>query len=280
MWVCRYCETENEDTYSTCVCCGYEKAVSETSHNSSNNQESRVNVISANNQASAEKRSGLNVAVLLAAIIAALIVCYLTVHIWTPATCTEPETCSICGKERSPAAGHKWVSATCTKPETCSVCGSTGSAVLGHNWIPATYETPKTCSRCGQQTGQVKGYIGDLSGTWGKKKANIRGSQRTRVFELTTSVKNCRKVTMVITVTGYSGNPFGTWYLYARNLKGKWKHIGDFKLSKKTIYDTHSINFVFDTPVSFDALTILQRDTHKYNLTYELSFTDAQQTVD
>ena len=51
-------------------------------------------------------------------------------HDYAPATCTEPETCTKCGKTQGTSLGHTWVEATCTEPKTCSVCGETeGSAI-------------------------------------------------------------------------------------------------------------------------------------------------------
>ena len=44
-------------------------------------------------------------------------------HKWTEATCTEPKTCTECGKTEGEPLGHKWKEATCTEAKTCSVCG-------------------------------------------------------------------------------------------------------------------------------------------------------------
>ncbi|MCD7821395.1 MAG: hypothetical protein LUG64_04205 [Clostridiales bacterium] len=79
-------------------------------------------------------------------------------HTWVDATCTEPQTCSECGKTEGEALGHTWVDATCTAPKTCSVCGETEGEALGHTWVDATCTEPKTCSVCGETEGEALGH--------------------------------------------------------------------------------------------------------------------------
>ncbi len=55
-----------------------------------------------------------------------------TGHSWLDATCTEPQTCSECGKTLGYEAGHIWKGATCTEPEHCIVCNETRDDALGH----------------------------------------------------------------------------------------------------------------------------------------------------
>ncbi len=45
-------------------------------------------------------------------------------HNYTPATCTEPETCKVCKKTNGKALGHKSDSGTVTKKATCSSVGT------------------------------------------------------------------------------------------------------------------------------------------------------------
>ena len=54
--------------------------------------------------------------------------------------------------------GHEWKRATCTEAETCNLCGETRGEPLGHDWIEATCETPKTCTRCGITEGDILGH--------------------------------------------------------------------------------------------------------------------------
>ena len=70
-----------------------------------------------------------------------------------------------------PAEGHIYSNATCTAPQTCSVCGHTIGEPLGHTWdggvitTPSTYETTgiktHTCLGCGDLYKEV---LAKLSG--------------------------------------------------------------------------------------------------------------------
>jgi len=53
-------------------------------------------------------------------------------------------TCNTCGEERS--IKHSYSAATCTKPETCTVCGVTQGTALGHTFDD---EYDATCNACG-----------------------------------------------------------------------------------------------------------------------------------
>lgn len=78
---------------------------------------------------------------------------YLTIHVWTEATCTQPATCRICGNTSGKRAEHNWLDATCTKPQTCAACGKEKGDPLEHAWQEATCQKPQTCAECGLETG-------------------------------------------------------------------------------------------------------------------------------
>ena len=70
-------------------------------------------------------------------------------HVVTPATCTEPETCS-CGVTRGEALGHDMADATCTAPKTCKACGATEGTALGHDLeLSYTEEAATLACHCG-----------------------------------------------------------------------------------------------------------------------------------
>lgn len=267
MWICAYCETENLDESITCVCCGHEKAV-------------KVHEPVTNISTKEKKKQRPSTIIVVVATVIFLFSGFFLFHIWNPATCTQPETCALCGKERAPALGHKWKSATCTEPQKCSVCGAVGSPALGHNWRDATYDEPKTCMRCGLKSGEVKGYIGYVSGSWNEEKIYVRGNQESHAYELSQVVDNCIRMTMDITVTDYSGYPFGDWYLYARSKSGKWSHIGLFEINQEMINHSTTISFSFDSPTSISALTIVQRGSNQYSINYSVRYYGFQQYVD
>ena len=75
-------------------------------------------------------------------------------HKWEDATCTEPKICIVCGETEGEPRGHKWKDATCTEPKICTVCGEIEGKALGHDWKAATYDAPKTCRRCGKTEGE------------------------------------------------------------------------------------------------------------------------------
>ncbi len=87
-----------------------------------------------------------------------------TGHTFGPdATCTEDQTCLVCGEVVSAATGHiPGPAATCTTAQTCSVCGTQIAPALGHDEIQheakaATcteigWNAYVTCSRCNYTT--------------------------------------------------------------------------------------------------------------------------------
>ena len=78
------------------------------------------------------------------------------VHNWERATCTNPRTCTECGKTKGNALEHQWYAATCTSPKTCSICQKTDGYALGHQLSVATYNDPPTCKVCGATEGSAK----------------------------------------------------------------------------------------------------------------------------
>lgn len=81
-------------------------------------------------------------------------------HVWTDATCTDPQTCTECGKtmgDPDPDA-HQWVEATCEEAKHCDICGKTEGKALGHDWKEATCTEPKTCTRCKKTEGEALGH--------------------------------------------------------------------------------------------------------------------------
>lgn len=69
-------------------------------------------------------------------------------HIFTEATCTSPQTCTICGYSKGSANGHQWQEADCENPKQCTECGLTEGESLGH-----TTDFGE-CLRCGEYLGK------------------------------------------------------------------------------------------------------------------------------
>lgn len=62
----------------------------------------------------------------------------------------------ICGKEEKEVlkAAHLYSKATCTEPEKCTRCGAIGSEALGHD------DSEAFCSRCGEKLFETQEYSG------------------------------------------------------------------------------------------------------------------------
>ena len=87
-------------------------------------------------------------------------------HQWKPATCTEPQICSLCGLANGEPLAHRYDDATCTKPQTCYLCGHTNGQPAAHDYADATCTEPKTCNLCGHKSGDPAGHeYGDATCT-------------------------------------------------------------------------------------------------------------------
>ncbi len=325
MWYCPSCGTQNGGDASFCTECGKLRP----------NQAVRVNVkpetpVEPPKPPKKAKRLWIWAMVVLA-LLAVMVVGYFTLHFWQDATCTQPETCSLCGKTRGvplghqfsepscekpstcircgavigSALGHDWSEATCTQPQTCRRCGATNgdalghtaspatctspstcsrcgavlSQALGHDWQSATYDRPETCSRCGATQGKVKGWVGDLNGSMGEESLFLYENGESHPYILDRPVSNCMKLTLYLKVSDYSGSPFGSWGLYARDSKGSWSRIATFYVNTSTLSDYVAFPMVPEGRPSFEALTLVPLTTAEYNIRYSFYYEDVQEFV-
>ncbi len=198
-------------------------------------------------------------------------------HGWAPASCDTPETCSVCGLTRGEALGHEWVPASCETPEICRVCGLTRGEALGHNWIPATYDSPQTCSRCGATSGEVKGYVGTLKGSFGEP-IYAYGNTQFNPFILDERMVNCMRLTVSLYIDDISGDPYGEWYVLSRDLSENWEIIGQFYLSPDNVGTTMEYTVMLDGMTSFTELTIAPVYQEDWTISViRLSFVQVQQ---
>lgn len=79
-------------------------------------------------------------------------------HSWKEATCSDPKTCTLCGKTEGTSIAHNWSEATCTTVKTCEDCGKTEGTVADHNWNAATCMSAKSCSVCKKTEGEPLGH--------------------------------------------------------------------------------------------------------------------------
>ena len=200
-------------------------------------------------------------------------------HSFLPASCTEPETCSRCGETRGEPLGHSSTPPTCTEAEICRRCGETLSPPLGHDWVPATYDEPETCSRCGETRGELKGYIGSLSGSMGSESLYLYSNSESHAYLLNEPVSRCRYMILNLTITEYTGTPFGTWGVYGRDLSGKWQLLTTIYVSRSVYNEWTEFELYLDNP-SFDALSLVPHVDGDYSFSYSFYYSDAQVTVD
>lgn len=193
---CRICTTEIEQY--PCPLCGYngeleqaaprqtaqvpeEEIVIEKLH--------RVNTKKQTAGKKKQKHGGIVrwlVGLLIVLLLAAIGWIFLNVHVWQEATCTAPETCRICRRQRGEplphsfdgsclipgkctvcgavqeeAPGHSWVRSDCLTAGTCSVCGAPEPEAPGHDWAAADCENPEHCTRCDAASGNPLGHSWD-----------------------------------------------------------------------------------------------------------------------
>lgn len=105
----------------------------------------------------------IGVAIMVAATVVLVCLIRLTCifgnHVYSPATCTEPEICTRCGIANGEPLGHDYGEATCTEPSVCLRCGEHHADALGHEWLPATCTEPEICARCGIAQGEPLGHV-------------------------------------------------------------------------------------------------------------------------
>ncbi len=77
------------------------------------------------------------------------------------ATCTQGQTCTVCGELLAQAKGHTpSPEATCTEPQTCIICHDVLRQAKGHTPGPgATCTAPQKCLECNTVMTQAKGHI-------------------------------------------------------------------------------------------------------------------------
>lgn len=117
MWICPICGNQNTDESRYCTECGSVSSEATTSYAGAE----PPTVYQAQPDVPGPVRVPLvpkpkksrGYGWMLAVIAALALLClglalFLTVHHWQPATCTQPETCSLCGRTRGEALGHDW----------------------------------------------------------------------------------------------------------------------------------------------------------------------------
>lgn len=119
------------------------------------------------------------------------------------------------------------------------------------------------------------GYISNVTGSWSDEPVKNRLYQTKYPFEFDEPLINCTSVTLIYNYSVVSGDPYGSWYLYARDLDGNWSSLATFRLEEGS--DNRDLEFVFDfdKPVSFDAITLGKVYDSNYSINHRLALVDA-----
>lgn len=195
-------------------------------------------------------------------------------HTWEEATCTTPRTCTVCGETEGSPLEHDWVEATCTISRYCRVCKASSGTPLGHKWKEATTTAPKTCTVCGETKGEKlkSGYVGTPSGR--TEKTTLRDGSFTlniHAFVLNEAVKNCKELTVDMSVEMKAGTKCQDWQLWGRS-NGSFRKIGKIYLPNGDGDTCQTLTF--DTPVSFDAVVVTPTIPGDYSWSLWFEITD------
>mgnify|MGYP004642408987 CR=1 FL=1 len=162
--------------------------------------------------------------------------------------------CTVCGIYGYTHCwfGHTWEGATCTNPATCTRCGKINGKALGHNW--PTMEELSYCLRCNYPNGKLKQMdVGDWHSEWTNETVKFGlGNGKTvdcTPFKPSTKIEKCYSLTLHLEIKQYSyGNIEGEWGFYIHDLNGEWHLADSFILSGNQA----EVHFEFDKPISFD----------------------------
>ena len=203
----------------------------------------------------------------------------------------ESRYCTNCGKLSPLEHVHSWGEWELIKEASCTeegleqrVCSEDATHVetrsvekLEHQWIDATYTQPKTCVLCGAQSGNVKGYIGNLDGTWSEERLII-GASKNPIYKLKNPVENILALTVRVKLSDIAGNPYGTWYLFARDLERHWQRLCAIELTDNAKDNWVEYQIPFNGRDSYNAFALAPRYSSSIDDPFEMNieYTDAQ----
>ncbi len=116
--------------------------------------------------------------------------------------------------------------------------------------------------------------IGVLDGEWtADQDVTLRGVY-TNFYRLSETVTNCVGFSVDVAIAKYTGNPFGKWFIYARDLFGNWKIIAEYVMEETMAGEYQSFNFEFSEPITFDAVTIVEEKNVYHSVSSSIYFYD------
>lgn len=138
------------------------------------------------------------------------------------------------------------------------------------------YNCPKL-SGIDTGNGIITGFndnIGVIPGSFDKEESVLLCGMKTHPFKPFIPVENCLGFTLDITITKYTGYPFGKWLIYTREGDGEWENIAEFEIHEEMVGETETSSFVFDEPVSFDSLALVQKDAVNHSKAFSMRLYD------
>lgn len=168
------------------------------------------------------------------------------------------------------SAGNKSTSST-TRTTTSTSSTTAQRSTHTHNWVPATYTRPEYCSTCFQERGYVKGYVGNLSGTW--EDISIEG-WNCNMIHLEKAIYGMRKMTFNLTVEMKAGARCENWKCYVWN-GNKWINMGTLTISGGNGSGTRT--FYGDGTENIEWIAVVPTARGSYSYTQYLYLTDVQQ---
>lgn len=315
IWRCPNCETLN--TAKKCITCGYEKTDDSDNNEKTPDNKKKCPKCGTFNESNANfcckcahpfngSRKPVKWIVIAGLVLVALI--FLMgrdnhTHSWAAATCTAPQTCTICGETTGEKANHNWKAETCTAPKTCKTCGATTGNALGHEWKNATCTEPKTCRTCGETYGTAAGHKWKEATYDAPKTCTVckktEGTKKDKPVEtqpateketlsyfnekvkikncnvwakvIERELKECKQMTVTMSVEMNYGAKCKDWQIWVRS-GGSFVVAADICLPNGDGSTTETIKF--DTPISFDAITIVPTVPGSYSWSMGFNVTD------
>ena len=91
------------------------------------------------------------------------------------------------------------------------------------------------------------------------------------VYELSSTLKKCTQFDVYFEVLKYTGNPFRTWTVHARDMSGNWTKVGSFNADKYNNGQYYRIKL--NSPLDITALQVRLDGAH--NVSYDCGFYNA-----
>ena len=128
------------------------------------------------------------------------------IHVWQSATCTEPETCKLCGQINGDPLSHAYLPASCTAPATCTRCGHTTGDHLDHSFTNYSSNNDATCTKDGTKTATCNrctatDTVTDHGSALGHAFSNYQANGDATCTEDGTKTSKCDRCSVTSTIT-------------------------------------------------------------------------------